>query len=93
MDRADSDMICDHICITAHAQDSLMSYEVMGLMASYTAQVNVIHKKFQNAVKRAKSKQSLSKAYSVHKKDHERLLKKHLREETSMINKAKKKLG
>jgi hypothetical protein len=64
----------------------------LNLMASYSAQVNVIHKKFQNAIKRAKSKQTLNKAYSVHKKDHERLLKKHLREEIAMINKAKKKL-
>jgi len=62
------------------------------MMASYTSEVNVIHKKFQNAVKRAKSKQALNKAYSVHKKDHERLLKKHLREETALINKAKKNL-
>jgi len=62
------------------------------LMANYTTEVNVIHKKFQNAVKRAKSKQSLNKAYSVHKKEHERLLKKHLREETALINKLKKKL-
>jgi hypothetical protein len=61
-------------------------------MASYTAEVSVIHRKFQNAVKRAKTKTTLNKAYSVHKKDHERLLKKHLREETTMINKAKKKL-
>jgi len=61
-------------------------------MASYTTEVAVIHRKFQNAVKRAKSKTTLNKAYSVHKKDHERLLKKHLREETAMINKAKKKL-
>lgn len=61
-------------------------------MASYTAEVNVIHKKFQNAVKRAKTKKTLNQAYSIHKKDHERLLKKHLREETAMINKAKKKL-
>ena len=62
------------------------------LMASYSAQVGTIHKKFQKAVKRAKTKQTLNKAYSVHKKDHERLLKKHLREEFAMINKAKKKL-
>jgi len=62
-------------------------------MASYTTEVNTIHKKFQNSVKRAKSKQSLNKAYSVHKKEHERLLKKHLREEIAMINKIKKKLG
>ena len=61
-------------------------------MASYTTEVNTIHKKFQNAVKRAKSKSTLNKAYSVHKKEHERLLKKHLREEVAMINKAKKKL-
>jgi hypothetical protein len=61
-------------------------------MASYTAEVSVIHRKFQSAVKRAKTKTTLNKAYSVHKKDHERLLKKHLREETTMINKAKKKL-
>ncbi len=61
-------------------------------MASYTTEVSVIHRKFQNAVKRAKTKTTLNKANSVHKKDHERLLKKHLREETAMINKAKKKL-
>ena len=61
-------------------------------MASYTAEVNAIHKKFDAAVKKAKTKKSLNKAYSVHKKAHERLLKKHLREETAMINKAKKKL-
>jgi S-methylmethionine-dependent homocysteine/selenocysteine methylase len=62
-------------------------------MASYSAQVNVIHKTFQNAVKRAKTKQTLNKAYSVHKRAHERILKTHLREEIRMINKAKKKLG
>ncbi len=61
-------------------------------MASYTTEVSVIHRKCQNAVKRAKTKTTLNKAYSIHKKDHERLLKKHLREETAMINKAKKKL-
>ena len=61
-------------------------------MASYTSQVSAIHKKFQNAVKRAKSKQSLNKAYSVHKKEHERLLKRHLQEELKMIKKAKSKL-
>ena len=61
-------------------------------MASYTNEVSAIHRKFQSAVKRARTKTSLNKAYSVHKKDHERLLKKHLREETAMIKKAKKKL-
>ena len=61
-------------------------------MASYTNEVSAIHRKFQSAVKRARTKTSLNKAYSVHKKDHERLLKKHLKEETAMIKKAKKKL-
>ena len=67
-------------------------FSTVDLMASYTAEVNAIHKKFNNAVKKAKTKKSLNKAYSVHKKAHERLLKKHLREETAMINSAKKKL-
>ena len=61
-------------------------------MTSYTAQINVISKKFHAAIERARTKKSLTKAYSVHKKDHERILKKHLREEIAMINKAKKKL-
>lgn len=61
-------------------------------MASYTAQVNVIHKKFTNALKKAKTKQALNKAYSMHKKDHERLLKKHLAEEIREIKKAKDRL-
>jgi hypothetical protein len=67
-------------------------FSIVDLMANYTAEVNAIHKKFNDAVKKAKTKKSLNKAYSVHKKAHERLLKKHLREETAMINKAKKKL-
>ena len=45
-------------------------------MVSYSAQVNTIHKKFNNAMKKAKTKQALNKAYSIHKKDHERLVKK-----------------
>ena len=62
-------------------------------MASYSAQVSVIHRQFQNAVKRAKTKKSLNKALAAHKKAHARILKSHLREEERMINKAKKKLG
>jgi len=61
-------------------------------MASYLAQVNTIHKKFNNAMKKAKTKQALNKAYSIHKKDHERLVKKHLAEELRDIKKAKAKL-
>ena len=61
-------------------------------MASYTVQVNTIHKKFTDALKKAKTRQPLNKAYSAHKKDHERLLKKHLNEEQRQIKKAKSKL-
>lgn len=61
-------------------------------MASYTAQVNTIHKKFTNALKKAKTKQTINKAYSAHKKDHESLLKKHLAEEMREIKKAKARL-
>jgi len=61
-------------------------------MATYTSDVNVIHKKFNAAVKRAKTKTALNKAYSVHKKEHEHILKKHLKEEMATIKKAKTKL-
>jgi hypothetical protein len=61
-------------------------------MVSYTAQVNTIHKKFTVALKKAKTKQAINKAYSVHRKDHDRLLKKHLAEEMRDIKKAKAKL-
>lgn len=61
-------------------------------MASYATQVNIIHKKFTTAMKKAKTKQALNKAYSIHKKDHERVLKKHLAEEIREITKAKAKL-
>ena len=57
-------------------------------MVTYTADVNVIHKKFNTAVKRIKTKTALNKAYSVHKKEHERILKKHLKEEMITIKKA-----
>jgi hypothetical protein len=61
-------------------------------MVSYTVQVNTIHKKFTAALKKANTRQALNKVYSAHKKDHERLLKKHLAEEMNQIKKAKAKL-
>ena len=62
-------------------------------MVTYTAQVAAIHKKFNNEVKKAKTKQALNKAFSQHKKDHERLVKKHLAQELKEINRAKAKLA
>ncbi|GKS67857.1 hypothetical protein YTPLAS73_14040 [Nitrosarchaeum sp.] len=61
-------------------------------MANYTTQVNIIHKKFTATLKKAKTRQAINKAYSVHRKDHERLLKSHLAEEMKQIKKAKAKL-
>ncbi|MCV0412723.1 hypothetical protein [Nitrosarchaeum sp.] len=61
-------------------------------MANYTTQVNTIHKKFTGALKKAKTRQAINKAYSAHRKDHERLLKSHLAEEMRQIKKAKAKL-
>ena len=61
-------------------------------MASYTNQVAAIHRQFQAAVKRARTRQAVLNAYWAHKKAHERLLKKHLREEMSQVNKIKNKM-
>ena len=54
-------------------------------MASYVGQVNAIHRQFQASLKRAKSRQSVLNAYWAHKRQHERLLKKHLREEMAQL--------
>ena len=61
-------------------------------MASYAAQVAKSHKRFNSALGRAKSRQACLKAYYSHKKEHERLLKSHLKEELSQVNKKKAKI-
>ena len=61
-------------------------------MSSYTAQVAKSHKRFNSALGRAKSRQACLKAYYSHKKEHERLLKSHLKEELSQVNKKKAKI-
>jgi len=61
-------------------------------MASYVGQVNAIHRQFQASLKRAKSRQSVLNAYWAHKRHHERLLKKHLREEIAQVNRIKNKM-
>jgi tripartite-type tricarboxylate transporter receptor subunit TctC len=61
-------------------------------MASYTTEVAKIHKQFNTAIKRAKSRQMVLNAYWAHKKQHERLLQKHLREEMALVNRIKNKL-
>jgi len=59
-------------------------------MASYTNEVAKIHRQFSAA--RSKSRQAVLNSYWAHKKQHERLLKKHLREEMAQVNKIKNRL-
>ena len=58
-------------------------------MASYSAQVASMHKQYQAALKRAKSRQAVLNCYWKHKAQHERLLKKHLKEEIAQVNRIK----
>ena len=61
-------------------------------MVSYTAQVAKSHKRFNSALSRAKTRQACLKAYYSHKKEHERLLKSHLKEELAQTNRKKSKI-
>ena len=61
-------------------------------MVSYASQVASIHKQFNAQLKRAKSRQAILNAYWKHKAQHERLLKKHLKEEMAQVNRAKSKI-
>ena len=61
-------------------------------MASYTAQVATIHKQFNAALKRAKSRQAVLNAYWKHKAQHERLLKQHLKEEMAQVKQIKSRI-
>lgn len=61
-------------------------------MASYTNEVAKIHRQFSTTLKRAKTRQSILNAYWSHKKQHEKLLKKHLREEMALVTRLKNKL-
>ena len=61
-------------------------------MASYSGEVASLHKNYQAALKRAKSRQAVLNCYWKHKAQHERLLKKHLREEIAQVNRIKSKI-
>ena len=61
-------------------------------MANYTSQVATIHKQFNAALKRAKSRQAVLNAYWKHKGQHERLLKQHLKEEMAQVNRVKSRI-
>ncbi|PBO82496.1 MAG: hypothetical protein COB95_03095 [Nitrosopumilales archaeon] len=61
-------------------------------MVSYTGQVATIHAQFQKALKRSKSRQAVLNCYWKHKAQHERLLKKHLKEEMDQVNRIKSRI-
>ena len=58
-------------------------------MASYASEVASIHKQFNAALKRAKSRQAVLNCYWKHKAQHERILKTHLKEEMAQVNRIK----
>jgi len=59
---------------------------------SYFKTVEASHRKHTRAIKSARSKQGLMNLYWRHKREHEQLLKRHLREEMAEINRLKKKI-
>ena len=61
-------------------------------MVSYTAQVAKSHKRFNSALSRAKTRQACLKAYYSHKKEHEKLLKSHLKQELAQTNRKESKI-
>ena len=61
-------------------------------MANYTGQVATIHKQFNAALKKSKSRQAVLNAYWKHKAQHEKLLTQHLKEEMAQVNQVKSKI-
>ncbi|MFY9299649.1 MAG: hypothetical protein WAO91_00465 [Candidatus Nitrosotenuis sp.] len=59
---------------------------------SYVRGVAGIHRKYQTALRRAKSRQSVLNAYWKHKKESERLLAKHLKDEMAEVKRIKGKM-
>lgn len=59
---------------------------------SYTKDVASSHKRFQTSLKRAKTRQAVMNVYWKHKKEHERMLAKHLKEEMAQVIRVKSKI-
>jgi len=60
--------------------------------AGYTKAVTASHRKFQAALKTAKTRQAVMNVYWKHKKEHERMLAKHLKEEMNQVIRVKSKI-
>ena len=69
------------------------SIRLMGNSAgSYARGVAAIHKKYQSAIKHARTRQSVLNAYWKHKKESENLLAKHLKDEMNEVKRIKAKM-
>jgi hypothetical protein len=58
---------------------------------SYFREVERSHRKYNAALRRARSRQSVMNLYWKHKRQHEALLRKHLKDEMVQVNLVKKK--
>lgn len=58
---------------------------------AYFREVEKSHRTYSAALRKAKSRQSVMNLYWRHKKQHENLLKKHLRDEMTEVVQIKKK--
>ena len=70
---------------------SFICDEFMGA-ESYTKAVTASNRRFQAEQKRASTRQAVLNAYWKHKKEHERMLAKHLKEEFAETNRRKNKI-
>jgi len=59
---------------------------------SYFRAVEASHRTYTRAIKQARTRQGIMNLYWRHKRQHEQLLKSHLRGEMAEINKLKKKI-
>jgi hypothetical protein len=59
---------------------------------SYFKTVEASHRTYTKAIRKARTRQGIMNLYWKHKRQHEQLLKKHLRDEMAEINKIKKKI-
>lgn len=59
---------------------------------SYFRMVEKSHRKYTAALRRARSRQSIMNLYWRHKREHESLLRKHLKDEMIGVIAAKKKI-
>ncbi|NDB32611.1 MAG: hypothetical protein EB150_07710 [Nitrososphaeria archaeon] len=64
----------------------------MSSSGSYLRAVAGIHRRYQATLKRAKSRQQVLNAYWKHKKESEKLLAKHLKDEMGEVKRIKGKM-